>query len=969
MFVGPLVTPNLIFSVDIANSKSWTGTTFKDMISGSTASYSGSSAVYSNSNNGILQFTQSVAFINSPQLAALSDELTIEAFVRLDNIHNSRHVIISNATASVSQTKGFSFFWDRFTYDGLFENSLRFKFGQNATTWNHYATKKGTISRADAFYQLVVTATGLNSSNPDVKFYLNSEQLSATFSNVGSKAAYLTASSTFRVASEYLSTTQSFTASISTSIIRAYSRALTSLEISKSWKSFKGRFRKDKMYLAGGNFNNWTNMIKSDNYSRYILKYDFDGIPSQKIANGFNGNVSTFVKTDDNKILVLGSFTEYLGQTYNRIIRLNADLTIDNTFNPGTGFDNTTWGAEVDPDDGSIYVVGAFTQYNGNSVNRLVKISNTGTISGTFNIGTGFNNDTYDIKLDASKNIIVTGIFTDFNGTSVGRIVRLLPTGSIDTTFSNQTTGFNSDPRSIQIDANGRIWIVGNFTSYAGSTYNRFVVLNPDSSVWTGITYSTGFNAIAYEIIPLSSGGWIVVGNFTFYKSVSNIRIIKLDANGDADTSFSTGTGFNTAPWTVAELADGKIAATGFFTSYNGTTSYRLILLNTDGTIGLAFSNNDLNSYPRAITQIGNELLIAGYFNLIINRIFQKNRILKFNSNYIEDTTFQVGEGFNNYIQNIMQHGENYLVSGWFSSFNSQPSTGLELLTPTGSRVSTFNLGNGFQFGAGPQIYAIDIDTSGNILATGRYTAFNDKPSPTLIIVNKNGQKITPDITTFPGYGANNSGQALKIDYLNRVYFGGLFTAYGSSSVTRITRLNPDTLTVDNTFNTGTGLVLASNLVGRLDIDRNNKLYVTGDFTSYNGTSISRILRLNTDGSLDNTFSVGTGFDAATRGCLVLDDGKVIVWGAFRTYNGTTANGIVRLNTEGTSDNSFNTGLGIVGTVYDCCQDGDQIIASGTITAYNNTPVANIVRINYDGSVDTTFNIGFNELVWSVKVV
>lgn len=944
-------------------------TKFKDMISGSTSRYEGGNPSYSTDNRGKLIFTQSTGLINSTQLATLDNELTIEAFVKFNNSFNSRHVILSNATASVSQTKGFSFFWDRFTYDGLMENSLRFKFGQNSTTWNHYATKKGTLSRTDSFYQVVVTATGLNSSNPDVKFYLNSEQLSATFSNVGSKAAYLTASSTFRIASEFLSTTQSFTASIETSIIRAYSRAITPLEVSKSWKSFKGRFRKDKMYLAGGNFTSWTNMINSDNYSRYILKYDLDGYVSQRAEQGFNGNVSAFVKTNDNKILIFGSFTEYAGQSYNRIVRLNSDLSIDNTFNPGTGFNNTVWGAKVDSDDGSIYVAGAFTQYNGTTANRIVKLSNTGTLSGTFSTGTGFNNDTYDIELDSNKNVIVTGIFTDYNGTAVGRIVRILPSGSIDTSFTNQTTGFNSDPRGLKIDSNGRIWIVGNFTSYAGSTYNRFVVLNSDSTVWTGITYSTGFNAIVYDIIPISNGGWLVVGNFTLYKGVTNTRIIKLNSIGEADTSFSAGTGFDTAPWHASELPDGRIAATGFFTSYNGTTSYRVVLLNSNGSISMAFSSNDLNSYPRTVHLIGNELVVAGFFNLIIRRIFSKNRILKFNFNYIEDTTFQVGQGFNNYIQNIMQHGENYLISGWFSSYNSLPSTGMELLRPNGSRVSSFNLGNGFQFGAGPQIYAMDIDTSGNILATGRYTAFNDKPSPTFIIVNQNGQKITPDIVSFPGYGANNSGQALKIDYLGRIYFGGLFTAYGTYSVTRIARLNPDSLTVDTTFNTGTGLVIATSLIGRLDVDRNNKLYVTGDFTSYNGTSISRILRLNTDGSLDNTFSVGTGFDAASRGCLVLDDGKIVVWGAFRTYNGTTANGIIRLNTDGSIDNSFNTGLGLVGTAYDCCQDGDQIIVSGTLTAYNNTPIANIVRINYDGSIDTTFNIGFNELVWSVKVV
>ena len=75
----------------------------------------------------------------------------------------------------------------------------------------------------------------------------------------------------------------------------------------------------------------------------------------------------------------------------------------------------------------------------------------------------------------------------------------------------------------------------------------------------------------------------------------------------------------------------------------------------------------------------------------------------------------------------------------------------------------------------------------------------------------------------------------------------------------RICRLNLDG-SLDNTFNVGTGF---NNVVWVINIDTiNQKIYVGGDFTTYNGTTQNKICRLNMDGSLDSAFDIGTGFNA-----------------------------------------------------------------------------------------------------------
>ncbi|MEI6773954.1 MAG: delta-60 repeat domain-containing protein [bacterium] len=80
-------------------------------------------------------------------------------------------------------------------------------------------------------------------------------------------------------------------------------------------------------------------------------------------------------------------------------------------------------------------------------------------------------------------------------------------------------------------------------------------------------------------------------------------------------------------------------------------------------------------------------------------------------------------------------------------------------------------------------------------------------------------------------------------------------------------------------------------------IQSNGKILVGGSFSNYNGESVHGIIRLNTDGTRDNTFNslVGTTVEAIA----IQSDGKILVGG------GTSKN-LVRLTTTGSQDASFN---------------------------------------------------------------
>ena len=73
---------------------------------------------------------------------------------------------------------------------------------------------------------------------------------------------------------------------------------------------------------------------------------------------------------------------------------------------------------------------------------------------------------------------------------------------------------------------------------------------------------------------------------------------------------------------------------------------------------------------------------------------------------------------------------------------------------------------------------------------------------------------------------------------------------------------------------------------------------------------------MNIDGTIDNSFSIGTGFQgndissatSPVNRILIQKDGKILIGGAFSIYNGTIVNGFIRLNSDGTIDNTFYAG-------------------------------------------------------------
>jgi uncharacterized delta-60 repeat protein len=328
------------------------------------------------------------------------------------------------------------------------------------------------------------------------------------------------------------------------------------------------------------------------------------------------------------------------------------------------------------------------------------------------------------------------------------------------------------------------------------------------------------------------------------------------------------------------------------------------------------------------------------------------------------DTSFVYGSGFNGDVYSITTQSDGkILVGGLFGSYNGASANSIIRLNTDGSADNTFVYGTGFDSIFG--IYSIAIQSDGKILVGGQFITYNGTSASNIIRLNTDGSVDNTFV-----YGTGFGGVVvLSIDIQSdgKILVGGVFTSYNGTSANNIIRLNTDG-SVDGTFVYGTGL---NGQIESIAVQSDGKILVGGNFTSYDGTSANFIIRLNTDGSVDNTFVTGTGFDGAVESIATQSDGKILVGGQFTSYDGTSANSIIRLNTDGSVDNTFAYGSGFNGVLYSITVQSDgKILAGGSFITYNVTSAENIIRLNTDGSVDNTFvyGTGFNSQVYSIAL-
>jgi hypothetical protein len=267
--------------------------------------------------------------------------------------------------------------------------------------------------------------------------------------------------------------------------------------------------------------------------------------------------------------------------------------------------------------------------------------------------------------------------------------------------------------------------------------------------------------------------------------------------------------------------------------------------------------------------------------------------------------------------------------------------------TPTPPVVYPFNIGRGYD----QKMDAI-IQVGNYYYVSGRGDFYNLSSINHMNQISKTTGANQSSFSTFFGSGFTQDGIAPVIECLieqpdGQLIIGGAwdFGSYFPAGNAHIARINSDG-SLDPSF-TGTSTTSINNIVYGSD----NKLYVS----RFSSSPIS----YNLDGSVNTSFVVG--INSQIRSMIELSSGDLLIGGSFTNVNGTTIPRIAKINKNGVVDATFdaNVGSGPSSTVFDMVEGTDGgIYLVGLFGNYNGVSANRIVKINPDGTRDSSFNMG-----------
>ena len=181
----------------------------------------------------------------------------------------------------------------------------------------------------------------------------------------------------------------------------------------------------DGKALIGGQFSTVNGAARP-----YLARLNINGSVDNTFLDGLpgpNGGPGCIAVQLDGRIVIWGYFTAINGVARPGLVRLNADGSVDHTFLNGLAGPNGTVFSMMLQDDGKILMGGGFTQVNGIARRGLARLNADGSLDDTFQTeGNGVNGYVLSFAAQPDGNILIGGQFTSVNGTARNFVARLM---------------------------------------------------------------------------------------------------------------------------------------------------------------------------------------------------------------------------------------------------------------------------------------------------------------------------------------------------------------------------------------------------------------------------------------------------------------------------------------------------------------------------------------------------------------
>jgi uncharacterized delta-60 repeat protein len=340
----------------------------------------------------------------------------------------------------------------------------------------------------------------------------------------------------------------------------------------------------------------------------------------------------------------------------------------------------------------------------------------------------------------------------------------------------------------------------------------------------------TGANDLVRSVAVQPDGKVIVGGAFTVFDGLSRNFVARMEANGSNDVAFDPGIGANALVSSVASASGGKVLLAGAFDRAGGVAFNRLARLNSNGTPDLLFSGiSSLNAAVNTmITQPDGRILLGGAFSLPTRGINRRQ------ASGAVDNSFNPGSGADGAVHALaVQPDGSVLLGGAFSVVAGDAHRAVARLDASGLLDTAFSTG-ALTVGT---VFCLAVQTDGKVLVGGDFATAAGTNRVKLARLNADG---TLDSSFNVGLGANATIYAVGLQSSGQIIVGGDFTRINGANRNRFARLNTDG-SVDTSFDPGRG---ANNTVYSIVVLANDNIMLGGSFTEVGGAPRSGVARV-----------------------------------------------------------------------------------------------------------------------------
>ncbi len=445
------------------------------------------------------------------------------------------------------------------------------------------------------------------------------------------------------------------------------------------------------------------------------------------------GPKTSMVATTGGKIL-LGGYIQKNGPGgfgLRALVRLNADGTVDETFDTSTviGFANSV----VPLADGRVFVAGSFGSVGGppGSPGKLVRLNSNGSPDLTFItpfLVTVASRPVNVMALDGNAKLWVA--------TNLGTVrVNSTGTGAVEIQLPGFVTGDTASAHALLPRSDGGLWVGGSFTDIgtvgspvAMEAIGRFA---PDATVATPVGVTVNRRGSAETLLTDTAGRLLVGGDFRAINGVGAPRLARVTASGAVDSSFNVGSGPDGMVKKLIRLSDGKLLVLGSFQNFAGTARMTAARLQPDGALDPAFTFQPTAAswtVEGATPTRDGQILFYGHF---ANSEFTVlKRIIRVNPNGVQDGTFETGAMIEQgaVVALVVQPDARIVAGGGFAEAGGAARNRIMRLLPNGMFDPSFEPGTGFdadQIG-GRGVGMLQWSSGNRLMVGGNFWRYND---------------------------------------------------------------------------------------------------------------------------------------------------------------------------------------------------------------------------------------------------